>query len=72
MVVGNKYLVGDGGGYDIVTCVGSPTKQEFEDRFGYSFHGVAMKVIIHDPINGDFEDIFYEADGHSFLYIEPR
>lgn len=73
MVVGNKYLVGDGGGYDIVTCLSHLTQQEIVDFLGEdTFRGVAVKVMVSHK-DGDYEDVFYEAYESSFsLYIEPR
>lgn len=65
MVPGNEYLVGDGCGYDIVTCLGPPDEQEC--RYGA---GVYQRVLVHEE-DGDYEDIFFESQP-GFLYIEPR
>lgn len=74
MVVGNKYLVGDGGGCDIVTCLSHLNQQEISEYLGEGFtsRGVAVKVMVSHK-DGDYEDVFYEANESSFsLYIEPR
>ncbi len=67
MIVGKQYLVGDGCGYDLVTCLGVPTQKEIKERFGGWTVGSFMKVCFE---NGR-EDIFMESDGYA-LYIEPR
>ena len=68
MVEGNKYLVGDGYGYDEVICLGPPTQEEIEAAFGYSPNGASMKVRF---VNEDREDIFFETP-ECTLYVEPR
>lgn len=67
MIVGKKYLVGDGYGYDEVTCLGVPTNDEIAKRFGAGTMGSFMKVEMEDGR----KDIFMESPGYS-LYIEPR
>lgn len=70
MIVGNKYLVGDGGGYDLVICLGPSSQKEIAD-YGRTGNPelVVQKVQYCD---GRGEDIFFETPGVCELYIEPR
>lgn len=69
MIPGNKYLIGDGGGYDIVTMVKVPSKKEIIKDFGEYTPGEYALV----RYENNSEEIIFEATGYgSGLYIEPR
>ncbi len=68
MIEGRDYLVGDSMGYDLVTCLGSPSEEEIKEAFGCTSAGTFMKVRM---IEENYESILYELNP-GFLYIEPR
>lgn len=69
MVPGNKYLVGDSYGYDLVTMIKVPSEEEIKEHMGEVTPGQYALVEFEDG----HTDILFEAYGFgSGLYIEPR
>lgn len=71
MVPGQRYLGGDGYGYDYIWCEEGPTEAEILEHFGEITPGVYVKIRYED--SGE-TDIWFHAHGYygtGTPYIEP-
>lgn len=69
MVPGNKYLVGDSCGYDVVTMIKVPSEEGIKEYMGEVIPGQYALVEFED---GHVGLLFEAYEFSSGLYIEPR
>ena len=67
MIPGNRYLAGDGYGYEYVWCVGQPTEEEILEHMGELDIGTYVKIRYE---KGGETDIWFESPGYSHTYCE--
>lgn len=71
MIPGERYLAGDGYGYEYVWCVGTPTEEEIIEHMGECEPGVYVKIRYEE--SGEY-DIWFHAPGYygtGTAYVEP-